>query len=316
MIDLTLIVHYANIMLVGILGSLGCGIGGGLTSIASLEAINIQPQAKGEITRASIIGLALIETAAILALISTFMIFTTKEVTFYKVIAECGITLAVGITAFTAGIVSSYPVQKACYSIARQPFFSQQISNLMLITQTLIQASIIFGFLIGLFISLQLPTVKTLAHGVILASGGLALGLGAIGPTIGLGKFAQQACMAVSINRKAYNQILPFVFLSEAVIETPLIFAFLIALIITFIGPAKGEDPLTVVRIFAAAIAIGIGTFSPGISSSITASSACHQIAYNPQQYPILSQTSLFGQGLIDAAAIYALLISLAILYF
>jgi len=181
---------------------------------------------------------------------------------------------------------------------------------------SLIQSSIIFGFLIGLFISFQLQSVETLAHGAILAAGGLALGLGAIGPTIGLGTFARKACMAVSINRKAYNRIIPFVFLSQAVIETPLIFAFLISLLITLTGPAKGTDPLTITRMFAAALAIGIGTFSPGISSSNTAASACHQISYNPQQYSILSQTTLFGQGLIDAAAIYALLISLAIIYF
>lgn len=316
MIELTPILHYANIMAIAALSSLGCGIGGGLTSIASLEAINIQPRAKGEIMRASIIGLALIETAAILALIITFMIFTTKNITLYTTIAECGITAAVGITSLIVGIVSSFPVQKACLSIARQPFFSQRILNLMLITQSIIQSSIIFGFLIALFIIFQMPTVATLTHAYVLFAGGLALGFGAIGPTIGLGRFAERACMSVSVNRKAYNRILPFVLMSVAIIETPLIFAFLVSLIITVTGPAKGDSAINIVRMFAAALSIGLGTLSPGISSSKTASAACHQIAHNPQQYSELSQTSMFGQGLIDAAAIYALLISLAILFF
>ncbi len=315
MIELAYILHYANIMIITVLSSLGCGIGGGLTSIASLEAINIQPRAKGEIARASLIGLALIETAAILALIITFMIFTTKNITLYTALAECGVTLAVGVTSLIVGIVSSFPVQEACLSIARQPFFSQRILNLMLITQSIIQTAIIFGFLIALLIKFQIPTVETLTQGCVLCAGGLALGLGAIGPTIGLGKFAQQACMSVSVNRKAYNQILPFVLMSEAIIETPLIFAFLIALIITLTGSARSDTTITIIQMFAAALCIGIGTFSPGLSSSKTASTACHQIAHNPQQYSALSQTSMFGQGLIDAAAIYALLISLAILF-
>ncbi|MEX0939803.1 MAG: ATP synthase F0 subunit C [Candidatus Babeliales bacterium] len=314
MFDLISILHYGSITFIITLSSLASGIGGGLASIAALQAINIQPRAKGEIVRASIIGLALIETAAILALIITFLVFTTKNITLPIVIGQVGIAFAVGIPALIVGIASSFPVKEACLSIARQPFFSQRILNLMLITQSIIQTAIIFGFLIGMFIKLQFSSLESLTHAFSLCASGLAIGIGSIGPALGLARFAQQACKSASVNRKAYGQLLPFVFMSEAIIETPLIFAFLISLMIAITAGGPAENMLTVVKVFAAAICIGISTLMPSLSSSKTASSTCVQITYTPQQYSVLSQTSLFGQGLIDAAAIYALLISFAIL--
>ena len=79
--------------------------------------------------------------------------------------------------------------------------------------------------------------------------------------------------------------------------------------------PMKNETAFAAVRMMSAALCIGIGTLAPSLSSSKTASAACNQIAHNPQNYSMLSQTSMFGQGLIDAAAVYALLVSLLILF-
>ena len=66
----------------------------------------------------------------------------------------------------------------------------------------------------------------------------------------------------------------------------------------------------------AAGLCTGIGTFGPGISSGKTASAACHQIAVNPEHHGMLSKVSIFAQGLIDTSAIYALLISLLLIFF
>ncbi len=314
MLQLAPTLHYVIIAVIGTLSSFAGGVGGGISSLAALDAINIQPRAQREITRACLVGLALIETAAILALIMAFLLFLQPTITLESVVAEIGIALSIGITSFITGIVSSFPVKKAVFSTARQPFFAQKILNLMLITQSLIQTSVILGCLVAIFIYLQIASVQSITHSFSLVAAGLAMGIGSIGPTLGLARFAQVACDCVSINRKSYGKILPFVFMSEAVIETPLIFAFLVALIIIITAPSVRNELVTIARMLAASLCIGIGTLSPGLSSSKTASAACQQIACNPQHYSSISQASIFGQGLIDAAAVYALLISLFII--
>jgi len=317
MVDWAIIFHFSSIAFIIACCTLGGGIGGGLTGLACIEAINTQPRAQGEILRTTIIGLALIETAAILALIITLFILQDNSLFSFSIasgIAKLGIASAVGITSLVTGIASALPARKACFALARQPFFGQKILNLMLITQSLVQTAIIFGFLIALFIKLQLPSLTNTLESLRLLAGGLAIGFGSIGPAIGIATFAQKACYSISINRNAYNIILPFVFMSTAIIETPLIFAFLVALIIV-LTPLNSDNPLGAIRMLSAALCIGLGTLATSLSSSKTASSACHEIAFRPQHYSSLSQASMFGQGLIDAAAVYALLISLLIIF-
>jgi F-type H+-transporting ATPase subunit c len=316
MLELVTLLHIGGVVLIIILSTIGGGLGGGHATKAALEAINIQPRAKAEIVRALLIGLALIETAAVLALIIIFMLlFQVKAQTIPEAIAAMGIAAAIGITSLVVGIVSSWPIQKAVHSIARQPFFGQRILNLMLITLSLIQTAIIFGFLIALLISLQLSSIHHISHAITLCVAGFTLALGSIGPTIGLAQFAQIACEKISINRKAYQTVLPFVFMSEAIIETPLIFVFLVCLIMVLKAPATPDTLITIAKMCGAGLCISIGTCSPGLNSSKTSAAACTQIVKNPSNYAILSQTSMFGQGLIDAAAIYALLISLFMLF-
>lgn len=322
MYELALLLHYGSISIVVALATLGAGIGGGLAGLAAMDAINIQPSAEAEITKTSIIGLALIETAAILSFILIILLLKSpidplNETAFYQSIAETGIACAVGIAGFIIGIVSALPIQQACYSIARQPFFGQNITNIMLITQTLIQSPIIFGFLISLLIKWQIPSITNLTQSITLLASGLCIGIGSIGPAIGLAKFAQTACQSVSINRQAYGQLLSFSFMSQGVIETPIIFAFIISILLLRNSSSITPDSfLSCIKILAAAFCTAIGTFGPGLNSSKTAAAACKRIAFDQQQYGTLSQVSLFSQGLIDAAAIYALLISLWMLFF
>lgn len=294
--------------------SLSVGLSSGNASIAALRAIDIQPGAKNAISKATIIGLALIDTAAILALIITVLLFV-KNPGQYNGIAHAGIVFAIGLPGFFVGLTSSYPLIETCYSIARQPFFSQKIINLMLITQSIIQTPLIFGFLISLLILNKTTELTSLAESITIFSSGIAFGIGSIGPTLGLGDFARHACRNISISRNAYNSLISFTFLSQAVIETPLIFALLISLLLTTQTSFNNEQHILLVsaKALGAALCIGLGTLSAGISSSKIASNACKQIAINPSLYRILSQTSLFGQGLIDATAVYALLISLFI---
>ncbi len=291
-----------------------------MTSSTALDAINRQPNARMDITKAAILGLALIETSALMGTVFAFLLllFTKQNVqTLYAGLAELGIALAICLPGLVLGIVSSFPAQAACIAIARQPFFSQKILRFMLITQSLIQTPIIFGFIIAFFIKDQAVVAGTLRESFRLIASGLCIGLGSIGPAIGLALFAKAACQGLGINRKAYNKLLSFTFISQAIIETPIIFSLVISVSLLFIMPKTvDENILEGIAMLAAGLCMGIGTIGPGISSGQTAASACLQIALNPENHGVLSRLSMFAQGVIETCAIYAILIAFGLLFF
>lgn len=305
--------HYSTIALVVGVNAIGVGIGQGNASKASIDAINIQPSARSEIMKSSIVGMALIETAAIMGITIAFILFfQTQQQTpsAYASYAELGIACAISFSGFVLGLVAAWPAQEACLAIARQPFFGQKIFRFMLITQTIIQTPIIFGFIVAMFIKDQALLVTTLPESIRLIACGLCIGLGSIGPAIGLATFARTACRSLGVNRNAYNKLLTFTFMSEAIIETPLIFSLIVAILLIN-TTIVGDNIAGACALLGAALSIGLGTIGAGISSGKTAAAACEQIALHPENYATLSRASMFAQGVIDTCAIYALLIAL-----
>ena len=64
----TYLFHYGTIAFSVALSSIGVGLGEGLTGLAALKALNIQPGARNEISKTFILGMALIETSAVVGL--------------------------------------------------------------------------------------------------------------------------------------------------------------------------------------------------------------------------------------------------------
>lgn len=316
MIFLTDLLHYLTIAGAVGLNSVAVGIGEGLATLDTIRAMNIQPEAKSEIQNCAIMGMALIETAAIMGVaMATIMLFGTsaESRSFYFGLAEIGIMAAICITGAVVGVISALPAKTACLAIARQPFSHKLIMRFMLVTQSIIQTPIIFGFLIAMFIKAQAPFAASVGDGLRLLASGLCIGIGSIGPALGLAHFAKVACASMGINRNAHGKLVSFTFISQAIIETPIIFALVVALIIITSSAATDFQGIAFI---AAALSIGIGTFGAGISSGRTAASACQQIAINPRDYSTLSKVSMFAQGIIDTSAIYAFLISFVLILF
>lgn len=289
--------------------ALGVGIGQGLTGNATQEALNRQPAARSEIARSNLLALALIETAALLVLLISLLLLFKKTVNLYGALAQLGIAFALGIPGLLIGIVSAMPAQAAAISISRQPFFAKKIVNLMLLTQSLLQTPLVFGFIVALLIYNKIDTVQTLSDAARCIGAGLCIGLGSIGPAIGVGRFTHTACKSIGVNPAGYKSIFTFTIMSQAIIETPIIFASIISFWLVTAPPA-----IPSILYFAAAFVMAVGTFSPGLASSKTAEAACEQIAHNPALIGMLSRTSLVIQAFIDTSAVYAFIIALFIL--
>lgn len=317
-LDWAYLIHYCAIGLAVAINSVSVGIGEGATAHAALSAINTQPHAKNEIMRVFIVGMALVETAAVTGLTIAIMLMGTgpEQLSPYAMLAHLGAALAICLAGGTIGITSAWPSQAACTAVARQPFFSSKIQNIMLLTQSLMQTPVIFAFIVASMIKNSAASISTLSESVKLIASGLCMGVGSIGPALGLGAFAFMACKAVSINRDSYGKILGFSFISQAIIETPLIFALVTSLIILARASLGDNSPFSALILLAAALCTGIGTIAPAISSGKTASSACKQIAMDPRHYGLVSKASILCQTIIDTAAIYALVVSLLLIFF
>jgi len=309
--DQAIFIHYATISGLFVLPALATAIGQGLTAKQALRAISAQPAAAADISRNFVLGSALNETATILnGIMVLLLLIKTYPVTMNSALGQLGIFCALGIPSICIGILSILPHQAAITATARQPFFAKNILKLMLITISLMQTSAILGLIIAFLIQAQLATVNSFTGGIQLLAAGIALGVGTIGPLIGLGIFSQEACATIGTNKEAYPQVLTFTFINQALIETPIIFALLVAILIIFSSGA------TATVLLAAAFAMAFSTLGPGIASGMIARATCRAFGKQLDLYSTLSRTSMFAQTLIDASAIYGLVIAFALLFF
>lgn len=316
-LESSILIHFISVVLIITLPVLGVAIGGSIAAISAKKASYIQPKAQPDILKITILGLALTETAAIIALVVTLLIITGKNeiiiTNMYHNLSTIGIAFAISIPGFLIGILSALPIKYSCFSVARQPFLTNKIMNIMLLTMSLLQTPIVFGFIISRFIGVQAPTTTSIFESIKFISSGLCIGIGSIGPLIGLAIFSKAACQSLGINREIYNKIVTFTFISEALIETPIIFALVTSLLLITSTP---QNLLYSIILFTAGLSTAIGNFMPGISSGRTAAEGCFQIAKNANAYSLISRTSILAQGLIDSITIYAWIISLVLIFF
>jgi len=310
---ITTILYFGTIAAVVAITSIAVGLGESLISKEAIKCIDIQPSSRTEINKTMLLGVALAETSAIIGLVIG-VILISKGLNYpYAGLPLLGIFLAVGLPGFTAGLASAKPIAMACQSIMRQPFFSNKIINIMLITASFIQTPVIFGFIISLFIYYQIPFCTNFTQSIALFASGLSIGIGGIGSIIGLSQYATEACASVGYNRNAYFRVITFTFISQALVETPVIFALIISLLILNTN-IPIDSFATGVAVTAAALCTAISNISASISSGKTAASACRQITLKPELYSTLSKACLVAQGMLDSFAIYGWAIALFIL--
>lgn len=117
--------HYGAIATSIAMSSISVGLGEGFISWGALNAIDRQPAAQDDVMRTAIIGMALVETVAILGLLVSILLLaytSTASSNSFAHYAEIGIILAMGITGLAIGLASALPAQAACHAVARQPF--------------------------------------------------------------------------------------------------------------------------------------------------------------------------------------------------
>ncbi len=308
-------IHYFAAGLCIMLGAIGAGLGLGIAGIKIKETIIRQPASAPSLFRAMFIGFALIESGAIVALVTTLLLLfaSPKELTWNLAYAQLGMSLAVGCAAAAVSTASSFVVRAACTAISREPFFANKIITYMLIAQSIIEAPVIFAFIIALLTHANATSLATDADALEFFAAGITIALGCVGPSIGQALFAHETLLGIGRNKEAYGKLFPFSLLNHAIIETPMIFALLCGLLI-ILGPDSALPMEHAIRNLWGGLCIAFGALGSASALGYVASRSAQAVASEPQHYNTIIRTNLLSAAFIESSVIYALIISLLLI--
>lgn len=306
--------QYLIIALTASLPALSVGISQGRGSAALIQALNEQPSAAKSLNFLFLIGMAMMEFIGILSVVMCLIFITsTPAVSLAMLWGKLGAALAIAIPASLIGLASSYPLIQIFYACARQPLFYQKLLQQLLLTQIMLQTPALLGFVMSWIIhSFAMPSISDIEGFKLLASG-IVFALGIIGPVIGLTLFGQEACKSAGINRNSFDVLFGFTFMSQGIIETPILLVFITAVTLCFVS-ASSASYASVVYL-ASACCMGLSTLIPGISSGFTAQTACQKITDKPEEYSTIANTSFLSQVFIETNAIYALILVFVMIF-
>ena len=298
-------INYIVAATVTLVPALGVSFGQGKAASSSLLAIAIQPALKKEINRTLLLGLALIETAALLGLIISLIIIKNYN---FSILSAISIIL-LSFLNFLFGFKSTEPVVESCLAIARQPFLQSNIIKMMLLSISFLLTPVIFSFVISLIIKYQ--SINNLSQDLRLLAAAISLTLGSIGSIISMAKLNSNVCYMMGYNRRSFKKLFRFALISQAMIETPILLSLIVSLIIISINSASIANGIMIV---AAGLCTGICCLVSGLESGKIAAQGALEIGKNPNLSSQISNTSMLSQCLLDAFAVYGLIISILML--
>ncbi len=300
------------------LGAIGSGIGSGLPAGGACLAKVQQPEISGRLTTTMLIGSAVCQTPSIFALVIAIMLLFIKmpSADLLKASALLGAGLCMGLGAIGSGIGSGYSGKEACLGIARQPSASGQLTTTMLIGSAVCQTPAIFSIVVSLMLIFvkfgNAPLHPTWAAFV---GAGLSTGLAAIGSGYGGGLAAGASCEGIARHPESTGNVITTMLVGQAVAQTASIFGLLVSFILMFKTFPETRALSTAMALLSAGISMGFGGIGPGIGNGMAAESAVRWVARNLEYAGDLMRTMLVGQAVSQSTAIYAMVVSLVLIF-
>jgi ATP synthase F0 subunit c len=299
-------------------GAVGAAIGEGYTAAQANVAVARNPKLSGELFKSMLVGQAVAESASIFALvIAVLLLFIDMPgSSAIKAAALCGAGLSMGFGAVGSGLGSGFPGGQACIGIARQPAVSGRLTTNMLIGSAVCQTPAIFSMVVALMLIFMdfsgQPTQPTWAA---LIGAGLSIGLAAIGSGYGGGLAAGASCESVARQPRSVGPVTTTMLVGQAVSQTPSIFGLLVSFILMFKTYPEATSFSAPMALLAAGICMGFGGIGPGVGNGMTAEGAVRWVGRRLEHAGDLMRTMLVGQAVAQSTAIYAMVISLVLIF-
>lgn len=127
------------------LPAIGVALGEGLTAKKSLEVIGKNPDIKGFVTTITILGIALVESAAIYGLLIANSIIGSSAGDYAMLAAG----LAIGIAGLAVGYAEGKVAAQAIESVLRNPSNKNTIMTNMILYIALVESAAIYALLVA-----------------------------------------------------------------------------------------------------------------------------------------------------------------------
>jgi ATP synthase F0 subunit c len=300
------------------LGAVGAAIGEGYTAAQANLAVSRNPKISGDIFKNMLVGQAVAESASIFALVIAILLLflDTAAATVLKAPALFAAGLCIGFGAIGSGVGSGFPGGQACFGIARQPASASRLTTNMLIGSAVCQTPAIFSMVVALMLIFMdfgnSPAFPTWAA---LLGAGASTGMAAIGSGYGGGMAAGANCEGIARNPEAVGNATTTMLVGQAVAQTPSIFGLLVSFILLFKSFPESRALTASMPLLAAGLCMGLGGIGPGVGNGMAAEGAVRWVARNTEIAGDLMRTMLVGQAVSQSTAIYAMVVSLVLIF-
>jgi len=300
------------------LGAIGAAIGEGYTASEANVAIARNTEVSDDIFKNMLVGQAVAESASIFALvIAMLLLFLDIEMAnMLKAAALLGAGLCMGFGAIGAGIGSGFPGGQTCLGISRQPEATASLTTNMLIGSAVCQTPAIFAMVVALMlIFMDFGQSAFNPTWAALIGAGVSTGLAAIGSGYGGGRAAGASCEGVARNPKSVGNVTTIMLVGQAVSQTPSIFGLLVSFILMFKAFPETTALAPSMALLGAGLSTGFGGIGPGIGNGMAAAGAVRWVARNTSYAGDLMRIMLVGQAVSQSTAIYAIVVSLVLIF-
>ncbi len=226
--------------------------------------------------------------------------------------------LAMGFGAIGAGVGEGMGAASAASAIGRQPAKSGEVLRTMLIGQAVAESSSIFALVVAMLLLFVSPFDVTDANAWTIVCGclgsGLAIGIGAVGAGIGMGMCGARANEGVGRHPSALVDITFILLIGSVVAGNPAVFSLVVSLVMIF-GDYSITGLAHNMALLGAGLCIGFGAIGSAIGCGYPGSEACIAVARQPKQRGALMNTMLIGQAVTSSTVIYALVVSLVLIF-
>ncbi len=226
-----------------------------------------------------------------------------------------GAGLCMGLGAIGAAVGEGFIAGSASRGISRQPAMSGDVLKMMLIGQAITETAAIFSLVIAILLLFKTYSGNNITQASAMISTGFCMGMGALGSGIGCGFPGAKACETLARNPSVSGKIMTAMLVGQAVDQTPTIFALFVSLLLLFMNFSVAMKITIAAAVFSAGISMGFGAVGPGIGGGIAAGAAVEGIGKNKELSPVLLRTMLIGQAVSQSTSIYAMVISLVLLF-
>lgn len=299
-------------------GAIGAATGEGYTASQATEAIARNPEHAGDIIKNMLVGQAISESASIFSLVIAILLLFMNAANPSAVQAASllGAGLCMGFGAIGSGVGAGLPAGRSCLAIARQPAIAGRITTNMLIGTAVCQTPAIFAMVVALILLFKSGgAVAAFPTSAAMIGAGLSTGLAAIGSGYGGGMAAGASCEGIARQPETSTAVTTTMLVGQAVAQTPSVFGLLISFILIFRAFPASTTLSASTALFSAGLCMGLGGIGPGIGNGMTAEGAVRWVARRMECAGDLMRIMLVGQAVSQSTAIYAMVVSLALIF-